>query len=388
MTESKMEGGEHTATPPPFIGGTENPSSTPNRLPPCIEDTSAEYYLTVSSGGAASVLGGLGAVLGCSAAGINKFRMIGGVSGGSIISSLAAVGTPINQLLHLGLNLSFTEMVTLWSDVFNLFNPAAYVRRIKTGRHTNVWRCTGLHGTEPLAQFLRKQYEANGHSGWPQQYWTMATTKEGAPIVFTANGVHLIKLNGTIEKLADSPPALERAVQMSSTIPGVIAAQRCYGRFIFDGALSRYGICPVGLQIQHFGTDPRKIIACHIGDDSKDPLIGRFHSVCRFSWGVDPRRNWGEETAGVIEFRPNIEHVHTLKFHLSRDEKWLAILIGFEACVSRLAFEGILTGAYLKKTQDIMRDLGYWRNAVPAEMGKPQPIADRAEACLREHGFF
>lgn len=359
--------------------------SSEKELAKVNEDEKAHYYLTISSGGAASVLGGLGAMLGCKASGIDSFRMIGGVSGGSIVASLAAVGIPIPKLLQLGLNLNFKQMVSLWSD---FLNPLKFIYQKPVEKELTNWRATGLYGTEALAAKLHEHYHANGATEWPKHFWTMATTKEGAPVVIKANGVHLIGLNGKVVTLDDSPPSLERAIQMSCTIPGVISAFRYKGRFLFDGALSRYGICPVGMQIQHFGTDPRKIIACHIGDDSKDPLIGRFHSVCRFSWGVDPHRNWGEETTGVVEFRPNIEHVHTLKFHLSRDEKWIAILIGFEACVARLALEGILQGERHRQVQDILRELGYWRNAIPAEIGKPQPVADRAEACLREHGYF
>ncbi len=365
-------------------------SMNENILGEINEDKEAEYYLTISSGGSASVLGGLGALLGCRAAGLSRFRMIGGVSGGSIVTSLAASGLDTKQLLRLGMALTFGNMVSFWSDVCKFINPfAAPKPKTEEGEPQN-WRCTGLYGTEPLAQTLRRHFTSDGSKActWPAQFWTMATTKEGAPVIIKADGVYLVWLDGRIEKLAAKPPSLETAVQMSCAIPGVISAFRYKGIFLFDGALSRYGICPVGMQIRHFGTDPRKIIACHIGDDSKDPLLGRMHSLCRLSWGVDPRRNWGEETAGVVEFRPKIEHVHTMKFRLSRDEKWLAILIGFEACVARLALEGILHGECLQMVQDLLRDLGYWQHANPAKPSAPQPVADRTEACLREYGFF
>lgn len=365
-------------------------SMNENILGKINEDKEAEYYLTISSGGYTSVLGGMGALLGCRVSGLSRFRMIGGVSGGSIITSLAASGLDTRELLRLGMGLTFDKMISFWSDVCKLFDTSSAPKAKPQQGGARQWRCTGLYGTEPLAQALHNCFTADGSKActWPAHFWTMATTKEGAPVVIKADGVYLVWLDGRIQKLSDTPPDMETAVQMSCTIPGLIAAFRYKGRFLFDGALSRYGICPVGMQIRHFGTDPRKIIACHIGDDTKSPLLGRLHSLCRRSWGVDPRRHWGEETVGVVEFRPNIEHVYTLKANLSRDEKWLAILIGFEACVSRLALEGILHGGRLQVVQDLLRDLGYWQNAIPAELGAPQPIADRTEACLREYGFF
>jgi len=353
------------------------------------QDTDAEYYLTISSGGTAAVLGGLGALLGCYAAGIKRFRMLGGVSGGSIISSLAASGLDSKQLLHLGMELDFGKCVSFWGDAWSLLNPFA-ARRPQERSGAANWRITGLYGTDALADFLNNNYgdEGGKNNSWPASYWTMATTRKGEPVVIKSDGVHLIGQDGKVQKLSDQPPSLATAVRMSCTIPGVISAFRHKGYFLFDGALSRWGICPVGLQVSHFGCDPHKIIACHINEDSKDPLAGRFHSACRFSWGVTAARNWGPETAGIIEFSPHIQHVHTLKFNLSREDKWLAILIGFESCVARLALEGILSGENLNKVRKLMVDLGYWRNAVPAELGAPQPLADRIEACLRDYQLF
>ncbi|MBX9689569.1 MAG: hypothetical protein K2X27_22860, partial [Candidatus Obscuribacterales bacterium] len=65
----------------------------------CPPEDSSEYDLVISSGGATAVLAGVGAALGCAAAGIYKFRRVGGVSGGSIFASLLASGLCARQLL-------------------------------------------------------------------------------------------------------------------------------------------------------------------------------------------------------------------------------------------------------------------------------------------------
>ena len=80
--------------------------------------------------------------------------------------------------------------------------------------------------------------------------------------------------------------------------------------------------------------------------------------------------------------------MHSLKFALSRDEKWFAILVSLDAALSRLAMEGILTGSRLAEAREIFERIGYWRDAVPAPIGSPQLLSNRVERCLNEHGLF
>lgn len=357
------------------------------------EDQEGEYHLTLSSGSPAALLAGLGTLLACWAAGIKKFRTIGGVSAGAIVASLSASGQSPVQLLHRLLRLNFNAEISPLNDLMLLWHGLS---EWNSGRYSwpllpsDPWRYTGLLSTRAVGYRVYQAATAGGESPliWPEHFWTLATLADGSPVLFKKDGAYLLRPNGPAVRLSDEPPELPLAIRMSCTIPIVMAALQYKGRFMFDGALSRDGVCPVGIPIRHFGVQARKIIACFLGDDSNDPLAGTYHSLCRASWGVDHRREWGPETAGVIAFYPQITHLHSLKFRLTDDEKWLAVLLAFEACAARLALEGILDGANREKVASMFADLGNWRSLLLSAPGRPQLLAERAKSCLREYGFY
>lgn len=355
------------------------------------------YDLAVSSGGATSVLAGTGTFLACHLAGIRKFRRIGGVSGGAIFSSIASSGITCKNLLHLTLDTDFGKHVSVQDGVLKAIRKG--YRRLRQGRFSRFagkafrkdheeWTATGLLGSNGIGEFILRNARAHGITGWPESFWTMATARDGAQVVFNKDGIFKICTDGKFCQLSDQPAPLDMAVRASATIPGIITATSYKGMMLFDGGLSRDGLCPVGSQIRNFGADPKKIIACRVGEDSLSPVSGAVHRAVRRIWQVHPDFHWGPETAGVIEFRPPIEHVHSLKFDLSRDEKWLAILVSFEAAAARLALEGLLAGDGLLETQEIFSDLGYWRDYMPGRKSSPQLLADRTERVLAEHGLY
>lgn len=361
--------------------------------------------LIISSGGAAAVLGGTGSLAACELAGLTKFRRIGGVSGGSIVTIFSAAGLPASQLLHMTLESSFSKHLKpehgsmFWLRKLLGCSPKRELAPEHI-RQDQVNSRHGLYGTDTLGHFVEQKVaeglckdgscnsQAASSALWPDNFWTMATTKTGAQVVFDADGVHHIDLDGTRTVLSASAASTGTAIRASCTIPGVLACISYKGIWLYDGALSRDGICPVGLQIRHFGATASNIIACRIGEDLHRPVSGRLHSLARKVWKVDPEFHWGPETEGVIECRPQIDHVHTLKFKLSEDEKWLAILLGFEATLSQLALHGILQGSRHDKARSLLRCLGFWRDSIPAPLGARQVLAERAECCFREHGLF
>ncbi|MBX9571273.1 MAG: patatin-like phospholipase family protein [Candidatus Obscuribacterales bacterium] len=365
----------------------------------------SQLDLIISSGGAAAVLGGTGSIAACQLAGLMNFRRIGGVSGGSIVAVLTAAGLPASQLLHMTLETSFSDhLKPEHGSMFRLLKLIGRgLKRELAPEHIRVDQVNsrhGLYGTDTLGHFIEKMVaegmckngaciaQAETSALWPSRFWTMATTKTGAQVVFDADGVHHIDIDGTRSTLSPTAASTGTAVRASCTIPGVLACISYKDVWLYDGALSRDGICPVGLQIRHFGATASNIIACRIGEDLHRPVSGRLHSLARKIWKVDPEFHWGPETEGVIECRPQIDHVHTLKFKLSEDEKWLAILLGFEATLSQLALHGILHGERLDKARSVLRCLGFWRDAIPAALGSRQVLADRAERCFSEHGLF
>lgn len=369
-----------------------------SKISSITQNTSTEdsYDLAVSSGGPTAILAGTGTVVACELAGIKNFRRIMGVSGGGIFSSILSSGPSVSEVVHLVTETDFGKYVRIEEGFASAV--ADSIRRIrkvpsskpnKPGRpHFEEWNVSGVLGSAPLGDFILDQLSSRGISGWPERFVTMATTRDGSALVFNKDGSFLINNDGIKTQLATEPVPVDMAVRASATIVGVIAAIEYRGMMLFDGGLSRDGLCPVGLQIRHFGADPRKIIACRVGEDSLSPVSGGLHRLARVLWQVHPDYHWGPETAGVIEFRPQIEHVHSLKFDLTRDEKWLAILVAFEAASAKLALNRVLTGDNLSRVQSIFEDLGYWRDYMPAAAGETQVLADRAEKILAKHGLY
>jgi len=356
------------------------------------------YDLLFGTGGATALLAGAGLYSACQLAGLSKFRRIGGVSGGSIFACIASTGVPASQALRMTIETNFDEHVKFehgiyksirrgWSNLGSLISRSGS-EELDEHPDYREWPITGLLGTSELGLYIRNHAASVGVDCWPESFWTMATTKDGSPVVFNKDGVFLIRTNGQFVQLSGEPVPLDIAVRYSGTIVGVLAALEYKGMFLYDGGLSRDGLCPVGVQIRHFGADPCRILACRPTEDSLDPVNGRVHRLLRKAWQVDPDYNWGPETTGVIEFRPRIDHVFPLKFRLSRDEKWLAVLFAFDNAVSRLAFEGILHGEDLLKARALFKDLGYWRDCFPAPIGAPQPLSERVEAVFTSYGLY
>ena len=354
------------------------------------------YDLAVSSGGATAILAGTGTVLACDLSGIKKFRQIMGVSGGGIFGSILSSGPSISEVLHMSLKTDFSKYLradegiasTLTSSVCRLGRASPRKPEKPESPHFESWNVSGVLGSAPLGRFVLQQLASRNIHEWPERFVTMATTRDGSALVFNKDGAFLVSTSGIKTQLANEAVPVDMAVRASATIVGVIAAIEYKGMMLFDGGLSRDGLCPVGVQIRHFGADPRKIIACRVGEDSLSRITGGLHRLARVLWRVHPEYHWGPETAGVIEFRPPIEHVHSLKFELTRDEKWLAILVAFEAASASLALSGILAGENLVKVQSIFEDLGYWRDYIPARAGEPQVLANRAERTFAKHELY
>lgn len=375
------------------------------RLPEPVSEVSdlTGFDLTISSGGAAAVLGGTGAVVGAQLAGLHSWRRLGGVSGGSLVSAMVASGLDSNELLRLATESRFAAYLTASHGLVG-FLPRMFGWKFGAPEHNRPHqancRWNGLFGSDNLGLLVEKVImdrgdkqaglfcPAAGGTRWPLNLWTMATTRDGSQVVFDKEGVHMVTTNGHKFRISDEVAAVGTALRASCTIPGIMASVDYRGIRLYDGAMSRDGICPVGLQIRHFGADPSKVIAVRIGEDLHKPILGRIHTAARVLCGVHPDFHWGPETEGVIECRPQIDHVHTLKFVVSDDEKWLAILIGFEAMLSQLALNGILQGERLLRARSILKCIGFWRDAIPQPIGRYQPLAQRIKSCFTEHGLL
>lgn len=367
-------------------------------LGPNINDS---FHVHVSSGGVVSVLAGIGVFCACKIAGVDV-RFVGGVSGGSIVTAIRALGFTEEEMVHIGIHDDFSNHISAKGGIFGSIGELKRIRKIagdllKRARESKVteeeicetWHSTGLLGTVGLGDFFKKKAAEKGMSNkWPAGYWNIATTSDGSQVVFTENGYFMVKPDDSIVQLSDKPAPLWKTIRASSAIPVIMTAMELDGLLLFDGAMSRDGLCPSTVLIRHFGLDPHKLIACRSGEDSNHFIFGPTQRAIRKVWGIGPNYHWGPEGTGAIEFRPQIDHIHSLKFQLSSDEKWLAILIAFFDCLAALSFRGLLSQEELREANTIFNDIGYWRDLRPAPYGSEPVLSDRAQRVFAEHGLY
>lgn len=358
----------------------------------------------VSSGGAVAVLAGAGKHAACQLAGV-EFDLYFGVSGGAIVNALRALGRTPQELLHLALEEDFSSHVSIKGGVFgslsetrNIINMAQRliclsklnaVEQAQFVSREESWSGTGLLGTKGIGDFVSKHARALAKDEkWPENFCTLATLKDGSQVIFHKDGVDHINLKGQKQELDKKPVSLSFAIRATAAIPGIMAAMEYQDHLLFDGAMSRDGLCPLGVLIRNYGANPEQFVACRVGEDATHFIFGPAQRAVRRLWMVPPDYHWGPETVGVLEFRPPIDHLHSLKFNLSQDEKWFAILISFESCLRSLALSGQLRCEKLIEARTMLKEIGYWRNALPAASGTKQEIAERAAKVFSEHGLF
>lgn len=338
---------------------------------------SVAHYV-ISAGGSRAILAGCGSIFASQIAGI-EWSTIGGVSGGSIPAVLLASGLPPAKLLELALKIDFREMCVntagRWETLLAI---------LLKEYHENPKNRTGygVMETDKLGQFIDTLVPV-----WPDKFWTMAVDGDDQ-IVFKKDGIFRYDAKGRCTKLASDPGSTGFAVRATCTIPGVTKAPKFMGRYIFDGAFSKYGMCPVGLPIEHFGHNPEEVVGLCVGEDMETGFPGMLRRFWKWIWGIGPDTSWSKGTEGVIDVHPHIDHIHALRFDLSSDEKWLAVLEGFNETVKVYAARGLLKGERLHKALSIMSSLPNLKKAVLAEIGKPQLLTQQAEKSFAEHGLL
>ena len=117
------------------------------------------FDLVISSGGAAAVLGGTGAAVAAQLAGLNSWRRLGGVSGGSLVAAMVAAGLDSNELLRLATESRMESYLTASQGLIGL--PARLVgwkfkHRVHSRPHQENCRWNGLFGSDNLGFLVEK----------------------------------------------------------------------------------------------------------------------------------------------------------------------------------------------------------------------------------------
>ncbi len=335
-------------------------------------------HYVISAGGSRAILAGCGSIFANQLAGI-EYQSIGGVSGGSIPAILLASGMKPAQLLKFALDVDFREKCV---NTAGTFKTILAILLKEYHEHPENRTPHGIMETEKLGEFIDELVPV-----WPDKFWTMAVDGHSI-IVFKKDGIFEYTDHGSCIKLADDPGSTGFAVRATCTIPGITKAPLFGDRYLFDGAFSKYGMCPVAVPIDHFGVAPKDIIGVCVGEDLMEGVTGVLRGFWKWVWGVKPDTSWGPHTKGVIDVHPHVDHIHALRFELSADEKWLAVLDGFACTVHTLAAHGLLKGERLHKALTMLSSLPDLKSAVLGSLGEKQVLAHHAERLFKEHGLL
>lgn len=332
-------------------------------------------HLVISSGGSRAILAGCGSIFACDMAGI-KWQSIGGVSGGSIPAVLHASGLKPAALLQSALNVDFRELCS-WTA--GRFETVLALLLKEYYEHPHNRSAYGVMEIDKLGAFVDALVPT-----WPDKFWTMAVDGY-SQILFNKDGIFEFSKKGRCTRLADKPARVGFAIQATCAIPGVTKPPKLGERLLFDGAFSKYGMCPVGVPIHHFGVDPSKVIGLCVGEDMSKGLAGLLRKAWKWLWAIKPDPSWGPHSAGVIDIHPHIDHIHALSFDLSADQKWLVVLQGFVSSIRKFALHGLLQGEALNKAQLLLKELPSLKRPVLAPLGQPQKLALHAENCFSRY---
>jgi predicted acylesterase/phospholipase RssA len=338
-----------------------------------------EYSLLCGAGGSRAILASAGAILSCHLAGLNKFKHIGGASGGSIPTALLAAGWKPVQLAHLAIETNFAGLITRHASLLKVI--ITYF--LKDNFYLLVRPRKGLFSSYLLGKFIDENVKT-----WPDNFWTVAAAGS-SQIVFTADGVYEYRLNGTRRCISKVPPSAGTAVRATSAIPGVFDSVKYRGFNLFDGALSIDGRTPVGPVVRHMGAKHERIICVDVGEGTVERPVVMF-----FIWKVFWRIVCGKHcpiegktpvnSDGTILVRPEITEFDPLQFSLDPDQKWSGLMAGFVATCDSLKAAGLLTGAALEKAQAIS---SAYAEIKRVSTGAGERAA-RTEALLKAHGLY
>lgn len=349
-----------------------------------------QIHLVGSSGGSRAILGVAGSIPAIEQAGIKNLESIGGISGGSIPTAMYALGLSAKETLRLAVDIDFSSKLIRHASILHIL--FAYFMQ---GRFAQTRPRKGVMSSEPLGEYIdeivtRLQAESSPSliNGWPKGYWTMAVQGENK-ILFTEHGVFELTPDGKRNVLSNKPAPLGLAVRASCAVPGIISAVYYKGRYLFDGALTRHGRCPIDIPIAHKSALPEYIIAVDVGDDDSKKsqrLMKLWSILCGGNCVPDEKERILTESDVAVLVKPELGFFRSLQFTLTRDQKWRAVMAGYVATVKSLKQAGMIEGETLHKMQTIVS--AFQRIESMCKFPEEGELTRLTEQLLREHGMF
>ncbi|HEY9774438.1 MAG TPA: patatin-like phospholipase family protein [Planktothrix sp.] len=362
-----------------------------NRTPDARDNTTQTQtkgtHLVCSSGGSRAILAAAGAIAAVDQAGIRDFDSIGGVSGGSVPTAFYAAGISAAETVRMTIEIDFSSKLTRHGSIIQIL--FAYFMQ---GRFEKTRPRHGVLSSEKLGTYIEERVQGwptwIGKDGQKHSYWTMAVVGKNQ-VLFDHTGVREIAPDGTITVLSDKPAPLGLAVRASCAIPGIISAVPFKGRFLFDGALSRDGGCPVVIPERYYGATEAQTIACDVGDDgngSSKKLLKLWKLIC----GGNCLPQWEDkeltEKNGMVVVKPALTGFRSLQFTLTKDQKWMAVMDAYMATVEGLKRGGRMTGKALQDAEAIV--VAHKEARVVCKDAEPGVLALLTENLMAKYGLY
>lgn len=300
----------------------------PSIVPPLANEN---LHLVAGSGGSRAILASAGFIYGLHKCGLASFQTIGGVSGGSLPSMMYAAGIQPGKMVQLAIDIDFSSMLTRRANVFQMFLAFLLKERLAQTRPRKA-----VMGSEKLVDWLDKLVPV-----WPEKYWTMAVAGR-TQVVFTSKGVFQYLHDGSMRVLSNEPAPLGLAVAASCAVPGIIDPKLWNGIYLFDGALSWDGQCPIGVVVRDMGAAPNQIVACDVSDRAEGGMSEFVNDFWRFFcgrncvWPEDERDPALWAAQGSMVVTPSVNKFGSLQFTLTSEQKWDAVMAGFNSTVTSL----------------------------------------------------
>jgi len=352
-------------------------------------------HLLISSGGSHAILAGAGVILICDLAGIADWKSIGGISGGALPTVMASSGMNAKSTVTTALDVDFSSLLTRRGSMLKILFAYLMQSRYEKSRPR-----FGVLSSEKVGEFIEKVVaERMGDAPlWPTKYWTMATVGDDQ-LVFNSTGVHHMKKNGGYRLLNTEAGPLGASIRGSCAVPGIIDAVpiEVAGEnfWLHDGALSSEGRTPVSIPERFYGAQPQNIIVCDVGSGHDAKSIRKnkrqlklWRWICGKLCVPHGEPEPLDTDKGYIVILPTITNFGSLKFTLTRDEKWQAVMSGFMGGIPPLAKAGLLSGAALVRAQSVADSF----NAIVADcVATRAPVGvltSRTEKLLQDNGLW
>lgn len=334
--------------------------------------TPSERHLVCGSGGSRAVLGSAGTILACHLASLNTWRTIGGVSGGSVPTLLLAAGVHPAKIVRISIETDFSALLnrhgSLWEIIVAyLLKDRNEIRRPRRG----------VLNSQRMGEFVESIVPS-----WPENYWTVAVHRDNQ-WVFTSKGVYKYTRDGQSSVISPTPAPVGIAIRATSAVPGIIDAVRWNGNYLFDGALSMDGRCPVRIPVRHFGASQGSIVACDVGQNP-DRRTRLMHKGWEIICGDCMPAQFPVGTEGCIVIKPTGMNFRSLQFSLTLDQKWQAVMSGFIGATQKLGQEGFVGGDALESMLAIAKAYA----EIEAGSTKDGELAYRTEALLASQGLY